>query len=82
MSLVGFDVLLVCVATGIVNLSLAVLLLLQIHLVPVHDGCIIITALLDLVGKLRMFVRDLDLLLKALLFIVKFTKAILKHLSL
>ena len=42
----------VCFTALIVDHALVILLLLQIHLVPVHHGTVVVTPRLDLVSKL------------------------------
>ena len=54
----------------VVDLSLSLLLLLQIHLVPIHHGGILISPLLNLVSELRMLLGNSDLLLQPLLLVV------------
>ena len=70
------------VSSGVVVLTLHVFVLLHIHLVPVHHGVVLIAALLHLVCKLRVLLRNPDLFLQPLFFIVKFSQAILEHLRL
>ena len=53
----------VSIPSIIVHLSLIFLPLLQVHLVPVHRCTVIVTAILDLVCKLRMLLSDPDLFL-------------------
>ena len=66
----------------VVDLSLSLLLLLQIHLVPIHHGGILFSPLFDLVGELRMLLGNSDLLLQPLLFVVQLAESIFKHLGL
>lgn len=74
-----FDILL---SSLVVYLSLLFFLLQYISLVPRHHCLIFFSASFHLIGKLRVPLGYLNLLLQPLLFIVKFTKTILKHLSL
>ena len=66
----------------IVDLALVVLLLLQVHLVPLHHTIVLIASLLHLVSELRMLLSDSDLFLQPLLLVVQFPETIFKHLSL
>ena len=70
------------VSSGVVVLTLHVLVLLHVHLVPVHHGVVLIASLLHMVCKLRVLLCNPDLFLQPLFFIVKFSQAILKHLRL
>lgn len=59
------------ISTRIVILTLHIFVLLNVHLVPVHHGIVLISPLFHLVGKLRVFLRDPDLFLQPLFFIVQ-----------
>ena len=69
--LVVIDAFSVCISSLIVELPLHVFLVLQISLVPVHEGIVIISAVFDLVSKLRVLLSDSNLFLQALLFVVE-----------
>ena len=66
----------------IVDLALIVLLLLQVHLVPLHHTIVLIAAMLHLVSELRMLLSDSDLFLQPLLLVVQLPETIFKHLCL
>ena len=66
----------------VVDLPLSLLLLLQIHLVPIHHGGILVSSLLNLVSELRMLLGNSDLLLQPLLLVVQLAESIFKHLGL
>ena len=66
----------------IVDLALVVLLLLQVHLVPLHHRFVLIASLLHLVSELRMLLSNSDLFLQPLLLVVQLPETILKHLCL
>lgn len=68
--LMRLDSLSVCASALVVELALPIFCLLQVILVPVHDGAVVIASVLDLVSKLRVLVCDADLFLQANLFIV------------
>ena len=66
----------------IIQLTLLLLLGMQVLLVPVHQGLIFLATLLHLISEFGVFLSDANLLLQTLLFIVQLAKAILKHHSL
>lgn len=66
----------------LIDHALLFLLLLQVHLVPVHHGLIVVAPLLDLVSEFRMLLGNLDLFLQPLLFVVKLAEPVLEHLRL
>ena len=70
------------VSSRVVVLTLHVLVLLHVHLVPVHHGVVLIASLLHVVCKLRVLLRDPDLFLQPLFFIVELSQAIFEHLRL
>jgi hypothetical protein len=80
--LVRLDGLAVGASPLLVQLALALFLLLQALLVPVHQGLVLLTATPDLVSEVGVLVGDLDLLLQAHLLVVELAQAVLEHLSL
>lgn len=76
------DALNVSVPSLIVYLALIIFLVLLIHLVPVHHRTVLISAILDLIGELRVLLSNPDLFLQPLLLVVQLTQAILQHLCL
>lgn len=65
-----------------INLSLPLFVLFHFLFMPLQFFIFLIAALFNHVGKLAVFVCDLDLLLQALFFVVKFAETVLKHLGL
>ena len=61
--LVVIDAFSVCMSSLKVELPLHVFMVLQISLVPVHEGVVIISAVPDLVSKLRVLLSDFNLFL-------------------
>ena len=80
--LMSHNTLLVLDSPFIIQLTLLLLLGMQVLLVPVHQGLIFLATLLHLISEFRVFLSDTNLLLQTLLFIVQLAKAILKHHSL
>lgn len=62
--------------------ALLFFLLLHVHFVPVHHGVVIVAPLLHLVSELGVLLRNLDLLLQSLFFVVQLAEAIFEHLRL
>ena len=62
--------------------ALLLLLVLHVHLVPVHHGGVLVAPLLHLVCKLRMLLRNLDLLLQPLLLVRQLAQPVFEHLRL
>ena len=69
--LVRLDRRTICTSSFQIDLTLLVLLRLQVGLVPFHDGSVVVATLLHLVSKVRVLVGDSNLLLQTLLFVVQ-----------
>ena len=69
-------------AALLVEHALLLLLILEVHLVPVHHRAVLVAPLLHMVGKLRMLLRNLDLLLQPLLLIGQLAQPVFEHLRL
>ena len=66
----------------IIQLALPIFIVEHVLLVPGHHIVVLLATHVDVIGKLAVLVRNLDLSLQALLLIVELTKAVLQHLSL
>ena len=77
--LMSVDILKILMSTLIIQLSLSLFLFFQISLVPFHHCVVLISSWLDLIGELRMLLRNPDLFLQPLLFVVQLTEAVLEH---
>ena len=79
MVLMRFDTFNVLRSPEIVQITLPILIILKVIFMPIHQSLIIISALIDRVGKIRMLLCNPYLFLQPLFLIMQFTQPILKH---